>query len=125
MVKKMLNSLLTSWEPKVMAIEESKDLNSLSLDELIGSLLTYKIKINYNAKEIKEVPKKVAVALKSTTCEKNEDSSNDDDEEMTMFTKRFKRFRRSNKGIQFQKRRKDSRMNLLKRRTLSYAMSAR
>ncbi|XP_016743097.1 uncharacterized protein [Gossypium hirsutum] len=52
MVKKMLNSLPTSWEPKVMAIEESKDLNSLSLDELIGSLLTYEMKINYNAKEI-------------------------------------------------------------------------
>ncbi|KAK5775507.1 hypothetical protein PVK06_043404 [Gossypium arboreum] len=59
MVKKMLNSLPTSWEPKVMAIEESKDLNSLSIDDLIGSLLTYKININYNAKEIKEVPKKL------------------------------------------------------------------
>ncbi|KAG8472829.1 hypothetical protein CXB51_034702 [Gossypium anomalum] len=54
MVKKMLNSLPTSWEPKVTVIEESKDLNSLSLDEFIGSLLTYEMKINYNAKEIKK-----------------------------------------------------------------------
>ncbi|KAK5842733.1 hypothetical protein PVK06_005121 [Gossypium arboreum] len=53
MVKKMLNSLLTSWEPRVTVIEELKDLNSLSLDELIGSLLTYEMKINYNAKETK------------------------------------------------------------------------
>ncbi|KAK5840119.1 hypothetical protein PVK06_008995 [Gossypium arboreum] len=104
MVKKMLNSLSTSWERKVMAIEESKDLNSLSLNELTGSLLTYEMKINYNAKEIKEVPKKVGVALKSTTCERNEDSSNDDDEEMAMITKRFVRYMRSNKGRQFQKK---------------------
>ncbi|KAA3473653.1 zf-CCHC domain-containing protein/UBN2 domain-containing protein [Gossypium australe] len=94
MVKKMMNSLPTSWKPKVTAIEESKDINPLSLDELI---------INYNAKEVKEVPKKVGVAWKSTTCEKNEYSSNDDDEEMTMFAKIFKRFMKSNKGRQFQK----------------------
>ncbi|KAK5843194.1 hypothetical protein PVK06_005639 [Gossypium arboreum] len=64
----MFHSLPTSWEPKEMAIEESKGLNSLSLDELID-------------------------------CEKNEDSSNDDDEEMTMFAKRFKRSMRSNKEM--------------------------
>ncbi|MBA0710962.1 hypothetical protein Golax_010203, partial [Gossypium laxum] len=105
MVKNMLNSIPTSWEPKVMAIEESKDLNSLSLDELIGSLLTYDMKINYNVKEIKEVPKKVGVAFKSTTCEKDEDSSNndDDDDEMEMFAKRFKRFMKFNKARRFQK----------------------
>ncbi|KAA3474356.1 UBN2 domain-containing protein [Gossypium australe] len=96
MVKKMLNSLPTYWEPKVMAIEESKDLNSLFFDELIGSLLTYEMKINYKEKEIKKVPRKVGVAFKSITCENDEDSSkNDDDEEMKMFAKRFKRSRSS------------------------------
>ncbi|KAH1047233.1 hypothetical protein J1N35_038017 [Gossypium stocksii] len=49
MVKKMLNSLLTTWEAKVTSIEESKDFNSLSLDKLIDSLLTYEMKINHNA----------------------------------------------------------------------------
>ncbi|KAK5839820.1 hypothetical protein PVK06_008660 [Gossypium arboreum] len=103
-VKKMLNSLSTSWEPKVMAIEKPKDLNSLSLDELIGSLLTYEMKINYNIKDIKEVSNKVGVAFKSTTYENDEDSSNNDEaDEMAMFAKRFKRFVNSNKGRQFQK----------------------
>ncbi|KAK5825812.1 hypothetical protein PVK06_020678 [Gossypium arboreum] len=73
MVKKMLNSLPMSWEAKVMITEESKDLSSLSIDKLIGSFLTYEIKINHNAQEIKEVPKKVGLAFKSTTCEKDED----------------------------------------------------
>ncbi|MFQ6657063.1 hypothetical protein Gotur_026890 [Gossypium turneri] len=80
MVKKILNSLPTSWEAKVMVIEESKDPNSLSLDKLIGSLLTYEMKINHSAQEIKEAPKKVGVAFKSTTCEKDDDSSNYDDD---------------------------------------------
>ena len=34
-VKKLLNSLPKFWEAKVTTIEESKDHNTLSLDELI------------------------------------------------------------------------------------------
>nr|GEW15986.1 zf-CCHC domain-containing protein/UBN2 domain-containing protein [Tanacetum cinerariifolium] len=37
-VKKFLKALLPKWRAKVTAIEESKDLTSLSLDELIGNL---------------------------------------------------------------------------------------
>ncbi|GJR28835.1 hypothetical protein Tco_1105067 [Tanacetum coccineum] len=37
-VRKFLRSLPTKWRPKVTAIEESKDLSKLSLDELIGNL---------------------------------------------------------------------------------------
>lgn len=43
----------------------------LSLDVLIGSILTYEMKINHsNNEEMKETPKKVDVAFKSTTHEK-------------------------------------------------------
>ncbi|GJW54040.1 hypothetical protein Tco_0098125, partial [Tanacetum coccineum] len=37
-VRKFLRALHPKWRVKVMAIEESKDLTSLSLDELIGNL---------------------------------------------------------------------------------------
>ena len=47
MVMKLLISLPKSWEAKVTTREESKDLNNLSLDELIGSLLTHEMKINH------------------------------------------------------------------------------
>ncbi|GJW79719.1 hypothetical protein Tco_0143694 [Tanacetum coccineum] len=40
-VRKLLRALLTKWRPKVMAIEESKDLSTLSLDELISNLKVY------------------------------------------------------------------------------------
>lgn len=45
-VKKILNSLPNSWEAKVTTIKEIKDLDTLSLDKFIRSLLTYEMKIN-------------------------------------------------------------------------------
>ena len=45
LVKKILNSLSKSWEVKVTAIEESKDPNIFLIDELVGSLLTYEMKL--------------------------------------------------------------------------------
>ncbi|GJX31475.1 hypothetical protein Tco_0241330 [Tanacetum coccineum] len=41
-VRKFLRALHPKWRAKVMAIKESKDLTSLSLDELIGNLKTKK-----------------------------------------------------------------------------------
>nr|GFB66548.1 UBN2 domain-containing protein [Tanacetum cinerariifolium] len=40
-VRKFLRALHPKWRAKVIAIEESKDLTSLSLDELIGNLKVY------------------------------------------------------------------------------------
>ncbi|GKG01347.1 UBN2 domain-containing protein, partial [Tanacetum coccineum] len=37
-VRKILKALHHKWRVKVTAIEEAKDLSSLSLDELIGNL---------------------------------------------------------------------------------------
>ena len=95
MVKKMLNSLPKSWEAKVTAIEESKDLNLLALDELIGSLLTYEMKINHG----KEQPRKVGVALKASMSEDEEDDDEDDEDmEMIIFAKKFKKYMKMDKG---------------------------
>ncbi|GJW14382.1 hypothetical protein Tco_0018515 [Tanacetum coccineum] len=42
-VRKFLRALPLKWLPKVMAIEESKHLSKLSLDELVGNLKVYEI----------------------------------------------------------------------------------
>ncbi|GKF45159.1 UBN2 domain-containing protein, partial [Tanacetum coccineum] len=42
-VRKFLRALHAKWRAKVTAIEESKDLTSLSLDELIGNLKVHEI----------------------------------------------------------------------------------
>nr|GEZ20061.1 UBN2 domain-containing protein [Tanacetum cinerariifolium] len=43
-VRKFLRALHPKWRSKVTAIEESKDLTSLSLDELINNLKVYEDK---------------------------------------------------------------------------------
>ena len=43
--KKILRSLLRTWDSKVTAIQEARDLSTLKVEELIGSLMTYEINL--------------------------------------------------------------------------------
>nr|GEV88650.1 hypothetical protein [Tanacetum cinerariifolium] len=52
-VRKFLRALPTKWRPKVMAIEESKDLSTLPLDELIGNLTVYEVVLEKDSKASK------------------------------------------------------------------------
>ncbi|GKE81696.1 hypothetical protein Tco_1551696, partial [Tanacetum coccineum] len=52
-VRKFLRALHPKWIAKVMAIEESKDLASLSLDELIGNLKVYEMIIKKDFEIVK------------------------------------------------------------------------
>nr|GEY61311.1 DUF4219 domain-containing protein/UBN2 domain-containing protein [Tanacetum cinerariifolium] len=64
-VRKFLRALHPKWRVKVMAIEESKDLTSLSLDELIGNLKVYKMIIKKDSKIVKEKVERKFIALKA------------------------------------------------------------
>ena len=44
-VRKILRSLPESFRAKVMAIEESKDLDEIKVQELVGSLQTYELSL--------------------------------------------------------------------------------
>ena len=89
-VRKILRSLPKAWEAKVTAIQEAKDLNTLALDELLGSLMTYELTQKQRAQDDEETKRK-PVAFKSTTQE-DESSSEEDDGEMALITRKFKRF---------------------------------
>ncbi|GJT56223.1 hypothetical protein Tco_0991277 [Tanacetum coccineum] len=52
-VRKFLRALHPKWRAKVTAIEESKDLTSLSLDELIGNLKVYEVIIKNDSEMVK------------------------------------------------------------------------
>ena len=80
---KLLNRLPKSQEAKVTTIEESKDLNNLSLDELIGSLFTYEMKINHG----KEPKKKGWYGFQGHHTRKK---MVDEEKEMAMFSKKKK-----------------------------------
>ncbi|GAV87216.1 UBN2 domain-containing protein [Cephalotus follicularis] len=95
MVKKIIRCLPRAWMPKMIAIEEAKNLNTLPLEDIRGSLMTHEISImNKDDDEEKGKRKKKAVALKSSTNEETEDDSYD---ELALITRRFKRFLASKK----------------------------
>ncbi|GKB80384.1 zf-CCHC domain-containing protein [Tanacetum coccineum] len=50
-VRKFLRALPTKWRLKVTAIEESKDLSTLSLDELISNLKVYEVLLEKDLEE--------------------------------------------------------------------------
>ena len=45
-VSKILRSLSARWRPKVTSIEEAKDLNTLSVEDLMSSLKVHEISLN-------------------------------------------------------------------------------
>ncbi|KAH1091385.1 hypothetical protein J1N35_018642 [Gossypium stocksii] len=58
--------------------------------------------INHNAQETKKAQKKVEATFKFTTHEKNDESINDDEEEeIVMFARKFKKFMKFNKAERF------------------------
>ena len=67
------------WEAKMALIEKANDLSILPMNELLGNLLTHKIKINQVVEE--EMAKNdKKIALKASTDTSDSDSSKDDDE---------------------------------------------
>ncbi|GJT45084.1 hypothetical protein Tco_0953799 [Tanacetum coccineum] len=64
-VRKFLRALHPKWRVKVTAIEESKDLTSLSLDELIGNLKVYEMIIKKDSEIVKAKGERKSLALKA------------------------------------------------------------
>nr|GEX85276.1 uncharacterized mitochondrial protein AtMg00810-like [Tanacetum cinerariifolium] len=64
-VRKFLRALHPKWREKVTTIEESKDLTSLSLDELIRNLKVYEMIIKKDSEIVKEKVKRNSLALKA------------------------------------------------------------
>ncbi|XP_070030006.1 uncharacterized protein [Nicotiana sylvestris] len=85
LVRKILSVLPGSWESKVNVITESKDLQTLTMDELIGNLKTYELKTKKDS-ERREPMKEKNLVLKA----KSSDSS-DEDSDMAYLTKRFQK----------------------------------
>ena len=85
-MRKILRSLLESFWAKVIAIEKSKDLDEIKIQELIGSLQTYEL-------ELPSHKSSKSLALK-TINERMGDSSDEDDveKEATFLTKNFRKF---------------------------------
>ena len=89
----MLRILPKSWESKVDAITEAKDLKVLTMDALIGNLKTHEMNRNYDLSK-REAKKDKSLMLKYKS---DEDSSNDDD--MAYLISRFQKIVKKKQNV--------------------------
>ncbi|GJY41077.1 retrovirus-related pol polyprotein from transposon TNT 1-94 [Tanacetum coccineum] len=93
-VRKFLRALHPKWREKVTAIEELKDLTSLSLDELIRNLKVHEMIIKNDSKIVKAKVERKSLALKARKKSSDEEcsTSGSEDEEYVMAVRDFKKF---------------------------------
>ena len=87
-VRKILRSLLESFRAKVIAIEESQDLDDIKVQELIGSLQTYELSLPSQRKS-----KSLALKMINEKVEAH-DSLDEDivEKDVTYLVKNFQKF---------------------------------
>jgi len=90
---KILKCLNRTWQPKVNAISESKDLTSLITASLFGKLREHELemdRLNLQEHQEKHVRN---IALKAARHKKSQDSSEDTDgETFSLLSKKFSKF---------------------------------
>nr|GEX64925.1 UBN2 domain-containing protein [Tanacetum cinerariifolium] len=93
-VRKFIRALHLIWRAKVTVIEESKNLTTLPLDELIGNLKVYEViqKDFETIKGKKEQSRSLALKVKKEVSDEDSSSSGSEDEEYVMAVKEFKKF---------------------------------
>jgi hypothetical protein len=91
LVRKVMRSFPKGFRPKFTAIEKTKDLDTMKIEELVSSLQTYKLTLTQ--------PKKKTLTLKNMKEEASNTFGQEsiDDEDLTLIAKWFKKtFRPSN-----------------------------
>ncbi|GJU35856.1 putative reverse transcriptase domain-containing protein [Tanacetum coccineum] len=94
-VRNFLRALHPKWRVKVTAIEESKVLTSLSLDELIGNLKVYEVILKKDSEMVKgkrEQNRSLALKAKKESSDEDSSTSDSEDEEYAMAMRDFKKF---------------------------------
>ena len=87
-VRKILTTLPEQFHAKITAIEESKDIDTISLTELIGNLQTYELGLV----RIGKGGKSMNMALKTKNDEGDELSADENSKFKSYITRQFKKF---------------------------------
>nr|GFD51383.1 UBN2 domain-containing protein [Tanacetum cinerariifolium] len=77
------------WHAKVTAIEESKNLTTLSLDELIGKVIK---KDSETVKSQREQSRSIALKARKESIDDDNSISDSEDEEYALAVRDFKKF---------------------------------
>jgi hypothetical protein len=88
LIRKILRSLPERFIIKVTTIEESKDLDEMKIEELVGSLQTYEYSLP---------PVKMAKAFKKKARVSFEEDSDNEEDAVVMLAKNFGRLMKNNK----------------------------
>jgi hypothetical protein len=96
LIRKILRSLPERFMIKVTTIEESKDLEEMKIEELVGSVQTYEYSLPPVKKE-KTISLKASKASKKKSRVSSEEDSNIDEDTVVMLAKNFERFMKNNK----------------------------
>ncbi|XP_070052467.1 uncharacterized protein [Nicotiana tomentosiformis] len=90
-VEKILTRVLPiTWVSKINVIQESKNIATLSLDELIGNVTTYELRIQTMKMDVPKKDRSLALRII--------EGSDLEDDKMAMITKDFKKYMRRGKG---------------------------
>jgi RNA-binding protein YhbY len=93
LIRKILRSLPERFRIKVTTIEESKDLEEMKIEELVGSCQTYELSLP-PVKKVKTISLK---ASKKKVKVSSEDDSENEEKAVAMLTKFFGRLMRNDK----------------------------
>ena len=88
-VRKILNSLPSEWDQKTLAIEEANDISIMKIEDLIGNLMSYEVKLQIRKENQANEKKSLALNAMIDKDEPDDDAIDDDIEFMT---KKFKKF---------------------------------
>ena len=104
-VRKVLRSLPERFHTKIIAIEESKDIDKIPLTELVGNLQTYELGLT----RIGKLGKSKSMALKAKNSDTDESSDDEDFKMKSYITRQFKKFMKNANGKGFDKDLRQSR----------------
>jgi len=88
LIRKILRSLPELFKIKVTTIEESKDLEEMKIEELVGSLQTYEYSLP-QVRKTKTIGLKASKASKKKTKVSYDEDSDIDDDAVAMLAKNF------------------------------------
>ena len=103
-VRKVLRSLPERFHTKITTIEESKDIDKISLTELVSNLQTYELGLS----RIGKSGKGKSMALKAKSSDIDESSDDENSKMKSYITRQFKKFMKNANGRNFDKDRRQS-----------------
>ena len=105
-IRKVLRSLPKRFHAKIIAIEESKDIDRIPLTELVSNLQTYELGLTRIGKSSKSKSKSLALKAKSSDIDESLDDENS--KMKSYITRQFKKFMKIANAKGFDKDRKQS-----------------